>query len=111
MRARIAAAALAAGFATALLMGCGIDTRTAGTPNPLAATTTAATTTGTTSTISAAARRLPKRPALNEADYPLPEVKLITNVTKSARQAYSAKVRHRPSLIGTNCRIKKSGAS
>ena len=57
-------AALLAGFATALLMGCGINTKDAGKPNPKATTSTAATTPSTTSTINTtAATKLPKRPA------------------------------------------------
>ncbi|MCW2968319.1 MAG: phosphate transporter substrate-binding protein PhoT family, partial [Solirubrobacteraceae bacterium] len=54
---RLGAGALAAGFATALLMGCGINTQNAGTaPTPAPRTATG------TSTSSRATSKLPKRP-------------------------------------------------
>lgn len=62
MGARIAAAALAAGFATAVLMGCGIDTQEAGKSDTQVASTSTSPT-STTGVNTTAAKNLPKRPA------------------------------------------------
>ena len=68
---RIAALALAAGFGTAVLMGCGIDTKSAGEADTSPATVTQSTSSTTSTTggttaddrRAAAAKKLPKRPA------------------------------------------------
>jgi hypothetical protein len=60
---RIAATALAAGFATAVLMGCGIDTKTAGREGTgTTGARSTSTTSSTSTTDTAAAKKLPKRP-------------------------------------------------